>query len=131
MPLSAAGRFAVGGSALVAPGVVARAFAIDQGADAPSVYVGRLFGARAVTMACLALLTSGEERRRQLRAAVAVDLVDAVAALVAGRSRQLSHRAAAMACAAALAEAGLGVAALLTDEDGADKAEHGRHAQWR
>jgi hypothetical protein len=113
--MSAAGRFVVGGGALLAPRAVARAFEIDDDAASPSVYVGRLFGVRAVTMAALALVTSGEERRRQLRAAVLVDLVDAVSALVAGRSRQLTPRAARLACAAAVAEVGLGVAALVSD----------------
>ena len=116
--MSAAGRFVVGGSALVAPRLVARAFEIDSDPSSPSVYVGRLFGVRAVSMAALALVTTGEERRRQLRAAVVVDLVDALAAAVAGRSGQLTRRAAAMACAAALAEVGLGLAALRAEPDG-------------
>lgn len=110
--LSSAGRFAVGGGALVAPRVVARAFDIGQDLDAPSLYVGRLFGVRAVTMAALVLLTRGEDRRRQLRAGVAVDLVDAAAAVAAGRAGQLNRRAATLACLAALGEAALGIGAL-------------------
>jgi hypothetical protein len=112
VPLSAAGRFVVGGGALLAPRLVARVFAIDDDPSSASVYVGRLFGVRAVSMAVQALVTSGEERRRQLRFAVAVDVVDALAAIAAGRSGQLTRRAARVACAAAVAEAGLGVAAL-------------------
>lgn len=112
VPLSAAGRFVVGGGALVAPRVIGHAFDIDQDSEPASVYVGRLFGVRAVTMAMLLLATSGEERRRNLRAGVVVDLVDAAAAVAAGRGGQLTRRAATMACLAALTEAGLGLAAL-------------------
>lgn len=106
--LLTAGRYLVGGGALVSPQTTGRAFGIDPATNPAAAYVGRLFGARAVTMAVLLTAATGIERDRQLRAGVAVDLCDALAALLAGRRTELGPRSAAAACAAALTEAGLG-----------------------
>ncbi|HET6818088.1 MAG TPA: hypothetical protein VFH66_12760, partial [Mycobacteriales bacterium] len=78
----------------------------------PSVYLARLFGARAVMMAVLLARTPEEVRRQQLQLAVAVDLVDAWSAAAAGRAHQLSPHATRRAVTAALLEAGLGAAML-------------------
>ncbi len=102
------GRIVVGGGALVAPRLTGRAVGIDAVANPAASYVARLFGVRAVFMALLLAGSTGEERRRQLRAGVAVDLVDAAAAVAAGRAGQLSRRSALAGCAAALTEAALG-----------------------
>lgn len=103
------GRILVGGGALLAPRVTGRAFGIDP-RDNPSLpFVGRLFGVRAVLMAALLSAADGAERDRQVRAGIAVDLVDAMAALFAGRRHQLRPLAAAAAFAAAATEAGLGM----------------------
>jgi hypothetical protein len=103
------GRFVVGGAALTAPGALARVMRVEAADDAAAVYVARLFGVRAVTMAGLVLATRGAERDRQVQAGVAVDAVDAVSAVLAGRSGSLRPSSAAAACAAALWEAALGV----------------------
>jgi hypothetical protein len=105
-----AGRVVVGGGTLVAPRRMGAAFGIDPADNPAASYVGRLFGVRALLQ--VALLVAREDRRRQLRWGVAVDLVDAAAALAAARSGDLARRPAALASAAALGEAALGCVAL-------------------
>ena len=107
-----AGRIVVGGGTLVAPRRVSAAFGIPAGQRSALPYVGRLFGVRAVLMAALVATSDAGERRRQLRWGVAVDLVDAAAAVAAGRAGELPRGAAALATGAALVEAALGAAAL-------------------
>lgn len=109
----AAGRFVVGGGALVAPHTTGRLWGIDTGQGSASVYLARLFGVRAVAMAALVLMADGDNRRRQLQLGVAVDLVDAAAAAAAGRDGDLRRPTAVAACAAALVEAGLGVVSIV------------------
>jgi hypothetical protein len=103
------GRIAVGGGTLVAPRAAARLFGVDPHDNPALPYVGRLFGGRAVFMALLLLGSRGAERTRQLRAGVVVDVVDALAALAAGRRAELGRGAAAAAFGAAAFEAGLGL----------------------
>src|SRR5689334_16613954 len=103
------GRIAVGGGTVLAPRTTGRLFDIDTRSNPAMPYVGRLFGGRAVLMAVLLLGSRGAERTRQLRAGVVVDVVDALAALAAGRRHELSRRAAAGAFGAAALEAGLGL----------------------
>lgn len=110
------GRLLVGGGAVVAPMFAAKAFGIPADRSSPSVYIGRLFGARAVLMAVMLHRASGAARREQLRLALAVDLVDAWSAAAAGRAGQLSPRAARRAVGAALLEVGLGAAMLLSGD---------------
>jgi hypothetical protein len=110
----AVGRIVIGGGALVAPRLTGRAFGIDPAANPAASYVGRLFGVRAVLMAVQLLTVRPEERVRVLRQNVAVDLVDAVAAVAATRAGALDRRSGAAATAAALFEAALGVRLLLT-----------------
>ena len=107
-----AGRIVVGGGTLLAPRITARAFGIDPAANPVASYVGRLFGVPAVFMALLLAAGDDRERDRQLRAGVAVDVVDALAAVAAGRRRELSRASALAAFAAASTEALLGVWAL-------------------
>ena len=107
-----AGRIVVGGGTLVAPRRVSAAFGIPADERSALPYVGRLFGVRAVLMAALVATSGGDERRRQLRWGVAVDLVDAAAAVAAGRAGALPRSAAVLATGAALAEAALGAATL-------------------
>ena len=107
--LLAGGRIAVGGGTLLAPRRTGRLFGIAPETNPAVPYVGRLFGVRAVLMAVELLRSDGADRTRQLRAGVAVDLVDAAAALAAGRAGQLDRRAAAAAFGAAVFEAALGL----------------------
>jgi len=103
------GRLVVGGGALVAPRTTGRLFGIDPDANPAAAFVGRLFGVRALLMAVLAASADGLDQERQLRAGVAVDLIDAVAALAAGRRRQLGLLPATAAFAAAVTAAALGM----------------------
>ena len=103
------GRIGVGGGTLLAPRATGRLFDIDVDANPAMPYVGRLVGGRAVFMALLLLGSRGAERTRQLRAGVVVDVVDALAALAAGRRAELGRGAAAAAFGAAAFEAGLGL----------------------
>ena len=107
-----AGRIVVGGGALLAPRITARAIGIDPTANPAAVYIGRLFGVRAVFMALLLAASRDAERDRQLRAGVAVDVVDALAAVAAGRRRELRPLSAWAAFAAAVTEASLGACVL-------------------
>jgi hypothetical protein len=109
------GRVLVGGGTLVAPRRMGAVFGVDP-ADNPAVaYVGRLFGVRALLQVVLLASAGEHERQRQLRLGMAVDVVDALAAVSAGRNRSLSRRAATMAAAAALVEVALGGVALAAD----------------
>lgn len=107
-----AGRLLVGGGALTAPRMTGRVFGIDPSRNPAAPYLGRLFGVRAVAMALTLCATDGKERERQLRAGVAVDLIDAAAAVAAGLRRELRPLPAAAAFAAAATEAGLGMRVL-------------------
>ena len=127
--LLVAGRIFVGGGALVAPRLTGRIFGIDPATNPAAPFVGRLFGVRAVLMAVLACVADGEERERQLRAGVAVDLVDATAALVAGRRGQLRPVAALAAFGAAVTEAGLGMSLLIRARPSSALRDHRYSAQ--
>lgn len=113
-----AGRILVGGGTLVAPRLLGRAFGIDPAANPAVSYVGRLFGVRAVLMAVQLATVPRAQRRRLVGLHVAVDAVDAAAAVAATRSGALSRRAGAMATAAAVVEGALGVALLGLDARG-------------
>lgn len=106
------GRVLVGGGTLVAPRRMGPVFGIDPDAAPALSYVGRLFGVRALLQVVALGTAPPEDRARQLRLGVVVDLVDAAAAVAAGRRGDLSRRSTAMATAAALVEAGLGCVAL-------------------
>ncbi|MGB8650615.1 MAG: hypothetical protein WCD35_08125 [Mycobacteriales bacterium] len=110
-----AGRVVVGGGTLVAPRRMGAVFGVEAEHNPAVSYVGRLFGVRALLQVALLGTAGSDDRARQLRWGVAVDLVDAAAAAAAGRDGDLSRRAAALAGAAALAEAGLGCLALAAD----------------
>ena len=103
------GRLLVGGGALTAPRMTGRVFGIDASRNPAAPYLGRLFGVRAVAMALMLCAADGKERENQLRAGVAVDLIDAAAAVAAGLRRELRPLPAAAAFAAAATEAGLGM----------------------
>jgi hypothetical protein len=104
-----AGRLLVGGGALIAPRLAGRAFGIDAAANPAASYVARLFGARAVLMAAQLAGADTNGRTRVLQQHTVVDLVDAVAAVVATRQGALSRRAGVQATAAALLEMSLGL----------------------
>lgn len=105
------GRFVVGGGALLLPRLTCRVFGLEP--TPALVFVGRMFGVRAVGMGVAVASSDGMERERQIRGGVAVDLVDALAAVALARGHR---RTAAIAFAAAVSEAALGMALLSTRE---------------
>jgi hypothetical protein len=111
-----AGRLVIGGGTLVAPRRMGAVFGIDPVRNPAASYVGRLFGVRALLQVALLATAEGDERPRQLRWGIAVDVVDAAAAAAAGKAGDLPRRAAAMATVAALVETAIGVYALVSDE---------------
>ena len=108
-------RFAVGAGAWAAPNVTGKLIGLDPEGNPQASYIGRLFGVRDMALAAGALSSTGEARRRWLQIGVAVDLVDAAAGYIAGRTGVLPKQAAVMGTALALAAAGLGAAALAAE----------------
>lgn len=81
--------------ALLVPGFLAKQLGRAGERSSPARYLLRMFGIRTVFLG-LDLLAQDEDRRREaLRRAPIIHACDALAALVAGASRQLPFRAAA------------------------------------
>ena len=109
-------RVAVGVFALAAPG---RAFAgagLSDRSNPQLPFMTRMFGVRDLVIGANALTTSGEERRRWLQTAIAVDVVDALAAAAGHRSGYLPTSGAVMLGITAVTGAALGVAALTASD---------------
>jgi hypothetical protein len=105
-------RMAVGASAWATPNLAGRLFGIDPDDNPQASYIGRLFGVRDIALAAGAMASEGEDRRRWLQVGVAVDLADAAAGYIAGRTGVLPKSGAVMVTTVALAAAALGAAAL-------------------
>ncbi|MBK7167452.1 MAG: hypothetical protein IPH81_19970 [Candidatus Microthrix sp.] len=102
-------RGCVGVGALVAPGATGKLMGIDAEENPAAPYLARLFGARELFMvAPFALGASDDVIDFTLRCGVAVDSVDALAAVAAGVTKSLPTQAAVMAGLVATAAAGLG-----------------------
>ena len=108
-------RFAVGAGAWAAPNLAGKAFGLDPDNNPQASYIGRLFGVRDVALAVGALGSTGEARRRWLQIGVAVDLADAAAGVIAGRTGVLPKQAAFMGTTVALLAAALGAVALAAE----------------
>ncbi|GHO96690.1 hypothetical protein KSF_067380 [Reticulibacter mediterranei] len=85
---------------------------IDVGANPAFPYPLRLFGVRDVLMGVLLLSSDGIVLHRHLQMSAAIDLIDAIAAAIAGFTGQISKRAAIFCCGASLIGAALGMASL-------------------
>lgn len=109
-------RAAIGIGAWLAPRFSGRLFGLDPEANPQLPYLGRLFGARDAALAFGLSANSGAQRMQWLRIGLACDLADAVAGALAGRSGELPPRAAALVTGTALLAAGLGVAALRSEQ---------------
>ena len=113
------GRAAIGAAAYLAPRLTGRLFGLDPDSNPQAPYLGRLFGVRDVALAFGLGVSSGSERAQWLRIGIACDLGDAAAGVIAGRSGELPKLATVLVTATALGAAGLGVAALLSEQPAA------------
>ena len=109
-------RAAVGVGAWATPNLTGKLIGLDPDNNPQASYVGRLFGVRDIALAAGAMSSTGEARRRWLAVGVAVDLADAAAGYIAGRTGVLPRRAAVMGTVIALAAAGMGAAALAAED---------------
>ena len=108
-------RFAVGAGAWAAPNLAGKAFGLDPDHNPQASFIGRLFGARDIALAVGALSTAGDSRRRWIQIGLAVDLADAAAGVIAGRTGVIPKQAAIMGTATALVAAAMGAAALAAE----------------
>jgi hypothetical protein len=105
-------RAVVGAVAWIAPRPAGRLFGLDSDANPQAPYLGRLFGARDVALACGTLTTGGEAQDRWLMAGLGCDVADAAAGIAAWRGGYLSSLSGLLVTAAALNGVVLGVVAL-------------------
>ena len=109
-------RTGLGVSSLLAPRLTGKLFGIDAAENPAAVYLARLFGARELFMAAPFFLEDAEELQAfALRAGVAVDGADVVAATAACARGGLGVRAATLAALTAAATVALGVIAQQDD----------------
>lgn len=99
----AAARVVIGGVALAAPELGSRLFRLDPAGNQQLPYMTRLFGSREIALGAATLLVSGKTRRNLVVAGLGVDLADAVAAVLAGRSRSVDPLTAGALAAPAVA----------------------------
>jgi hypothetical protein len=104
-------RLTMGGSALLAPKVMARRFGVDAEANPAALYILRLFGVRTVLLGADLLFMSEDRRRQALQVAVFIHAADALAAVIAGVRGHLPRRAALTAAVISTANTGLAIIA--------------------
>jgi hypothetical protein len=97
----AMGRVAVGASTWLTPNLTGRLFGLDPEGNPQLPYVGRLFGARDVALGAGALRSSRKNRQAWLTAALACDVADVAAGVLAGARGQLPVASAALVSATA------------------------------
>lgn len=90
-------RLTNGALALFAPGALLRALGSSEVASPPATYMLRMFGIRTMFLGLDLLAGSRAHRREALERAPIIHATDALAALTAGLTRQLTPRAAATA----------------------------------
>jgi hypothetical protein len=104
-------RLTNGVLATLAPTVLMRRLGITRETNPAATYVFRMFGIRTIFLGLDLLAADGEGRRRAIERAPAIHAVDALAALAAGASRQLSIRGTLTAAAVSIINLGLAVVA--------------------
>lgn len=90
-------RLVNGTASLLAPATFARKLGVDPETNGPAIYVLRMFGVRTILIGSALLSRNPEVRAHAVRLAVRVHLTDAIAAAVAGASRQLPAKGAKLA----------------------------------
>jgi hypothetical protein len=109
-------RTAIGAGVWVAPRLAGRLFGLDPKGNPQLPYVGRLFGVRDLALAYGVATSNGPQRSLWLRVGLACDLADAAAGILGGRSGDLPKFATVLVTGTALSAAGLGVAAMLGEQ---------------
>lgn len=94
--LALAGRAAFGVASYVSPDTAWRSFGVRIPPGGSGRYLGRMFGVRDIALGAAGLLTTGKARRTVLTIAVAADVLDTGAALMAGKQKDLSKVAVAL-----------------------------------
>jgi hypothetical protein len=112
------GRAAIGTGAFLAPTLTGRLFGLNPAANPQAPFISRLFASRDVALAAGLAMSGDSDRARWLQAGIACDVADAVAAILAGRSGQLSKFSSALITLTGLSGAASGVAALLSKQPG-------------
>jgi hypothetical protein len=110
------GRAAIGTGAFLAPTLTGRLFGLNPAANPQAPFISRLFASRDVALAAGLAMSSDSDRTRWLQAGIACDVADAVAAILAGRSGQLSKFSSALITLTGLSGAASGVVALLSKQ---------------
>ena len=110
-------RAAIGIGAFVAPRLTGRLFGLDVDGNPQAPYLARLFGARDAALAFGVATTGGAQRSQWLQIGMACDLADAVAGVLAGRDGELPTPTAVLVTGTAVMAAGLGVAALQSQDE--------------
>ena len=105
----AVSRIVVGSSAWLTPNLAGRMFGLDPDNNPQLPYVGRLFGARDVALGAGLLRASRKRKQPWMAAAVACDVADTAAGVLAGARGQLPPGAAALVTATAGAFAAAGI----------------------
>jgi hypothetical protein len=90
-------RIVNGGTALCAPSVLTRRLGVEPGGNQAVEYAFRMFGIRTILIGIELLLPDGEVRTAAVRVAPVIHATDTVSAAVAGLTRQLPARSAAVA----------------------------------
>ncbi|SEG92302.1 hypothetical protein SAMN04489712_13310 [Thermomonospora echinospora] len=118
----ARGRVALGVTAFLAPGAVARALGAGAGADPGRDLMTRIFAGREIALGAGYLLSKGQGRATWARLGLAVDVLDAVAAMKSrkprGGAKGVPLWAAGAFSAVAAGAAGLGAAKVARDLTG-------------
>lgn len=92
----AAARIVLGTVAVTKPAEGTRIFRLDSSANPQLPFMTRLFASREIALGAATLLANGPAQRQLVAVGVAVDVVDALAAYVAGSDRSVSRPTALM-----------------------------------
>jgi hypothetical protein len=107
----AAMRLTIGFSALLAPRLAAKLFALDPDANPQAPFLGRLFGVRNAAIGLTLRDGAPAEQQRWLRYGVAIDVIDIAALAAAGARGTIPKRAVALIGVTASVATALGIAA--------------------
>jgi hypothetical protein len=95
----AAIRIVNGSTALIAPRVLTRELGVEDDQNQAAQYVFRMFGIRTVTIGLALLLPDGQVRAASVRIAPVIHATDTASAALAGLTRQIPARSAALVTA--------------------------------